>query len=257
MNCRTIRKGQIADAYREGRLSPEEAAAYERHYFGCPRCFQDLRFRDGLAAVLETEGGEIFAQERFEEERRAAAIETLAPPRWRPAWPRFGPVWAAGAVAAVAAVVAFLVWNHSVERSARIRALARAEPYPYVALVLRGDGREEFRRGMESYTGGNYREAAVWLARSAEAGQAHADTYFFLGVSHLLSGYPADAVRALERSVDLAPSNPVFRWYHAQALLRDGRVEGAEAELERLAEGGEYAERARELLREIAALSGK
>jgi len=45
----------IAEAYLQGALAREEAAAFEEHYLGCPRCSDRLQFtRQFVAAVQRT-----------------------------------------------------------------------------------------------------------------------------------------------------------------------------------------------------------
>lgn len=75
LDCARIRELGIADEYRAGRLSRDEAEAYEEHYFGCPGCFEDLQFGDHLTAYLRDEGKDVLPPEPVEqiEEARESA----------------------------------------------------------------------------------------------------------------------------------------------------------------------------------------
>lgn len=66
LDCARIRELGIADEYRAGRLSRDEAEAYEEHYFGCADCFEDLQFGDHLAAYLRDEGKDAVPPEPVE-----------------------------------------------------------------------------------------------------------------------------------------------------------------------------------------------
>jgi tetratricopeptide (TPR) repeat protein len=243
MDCRTIRERQVADEYRAGRLTPEEAEAYERHYFECDRCFEDLRLRDRLADALRAEGKGILAPDAGSREKREA--------RWRP--PR--PVWAGAFALAAAAVAVLIVVGRPGFDTARLRGLVTPEPYPYGEAALRaGPASEAFRQGMDLYASGRYPEAAERLAACMKADPANADAWFYRGVCLLLSRDAKRAAVDLAEAVRRAPSSDAYRWYLAQALLMQGRVGEAERELGRLASGGEMAARARALLERIASV---
>jgi len=255
MDCETIRKRHLADEYRAGRLTAEEAEAYECHFFACDRCFADLRFRDQVAGRLSEEGSSLFAAELDRERRRGAdersgwrgLLDQLRPRR---AWASTG-LRAAGATAAV--FIFLLAVDHIADRSPGVRDLVAPTAHPYVASELRGDaGSAEFRRGMEAYAAGRYEEAADWLRRSTEAGSANGEAPFYLGVSLLMLDDATGAQAALQEAVGRVPSSSLYRWYLAQALLEQGRAEAAKAELNRIVDsGGEHARKARDLLRRI------
>lgn len=256
MDCETIRKRHLADEYRAGRLTTEEAEDYERHFFACDRCFADLRFRDHIADRITEEGSSLFAAavggEKRQDERRPAGLRGLLDPaRLRTAWASFG---LRAGLAAVAVVVAVLAVDRLSDRSSAVRDLWTPTAHPYVASELRGgDGSAEFRRGMEAYVAGRYEEAADWLRRSAERAQGNGEIAFYLGVSLLMLEDAEGAEDALRTAVEHVPSSALYRWYLAQAELKRGRAGAAEAELKRIVESGaEYSYEAQILLRRIS-----
>lgn len=257
MDCETIRKRHLADEYRAGRLTAEEAEDYERHFFACDRCFADLRLRDHVAERLSEEGSSLFADEAGREKSRRGEREVSG---WRglldPAWLRSAGVslaLRAGAVAVVAVLAVFAIGRLS-DQSSEFRDLWTPTAHPYVASELRGDaGAVEFRSGMEAYVAGRYEEAVDRLRRSAETGSPNGEVSFYLGVSLLMLDDAEAAEAALQRAIEHMPSSALYRWYLAQAKLKQGRVKAAEAELGQIADGGgQYAYEARSLLQRIA-----
>jgi len=262
MDCDRIRREHIADEYRAGRLSPEDAEAYEVHYFACDRCFEDLQLRDRIARHLAAEGSVLFAPEIAAQEaerareagERRTVIRRRVPARGlRPWFAPLRPAWV-GAAAAVAAVAVVLLLVGTHDRAARWQGLLTPTAYPYSASELRGGpGLPEFDAGMTHYDQGRYHEAAELLQRSIAAGAGDADVRFYLGVSLLMTKDFRGAARALEQAVRLVPSSDPYRWYAAQAHLGCGRVEEAELELRQLASGnGRFSGAARNLLQSIS-----
>ncbi|MBM3285926.1 MAG: tetratricopeptide repeat protein [Candidatus Eisenbacteria bacterium] len=264
MDCESVRKGRLAERYREGHLSPEEAEEYERHYFSCDRCFQDLRLEDLVAERISAEGEALFAEEIVAESavgsRGAAPVSGTIPARRRPLidlrkwWSSLArPAWAGGLVAATAVAVIAIVSMMSMNRDAALKRCWTPSAHPYIASELRGaEEIDEFRQGMESYAAGRYKEAADRLSRSAEVDPRDADIHFYRGVALLMSGRPRAAREALQTASGLVPASELYRWYLAQAQLMSGEVAKAEESLRPLAAGDEYAVRARALLDRIA-----
>jgi TolA-binding protein len=139
-----------------------------------------------------------------------------------------------------------------------LEELARVDPPPYAPLVLRGAEPREgaFERAMERYARGDHAAAAAGLRKAVTEDPASSEARFYLGVSELLAGRPPQAVRELSRVA--AADDPEFaeaaRYYLAKAHLAQRDVEGARAELRRLAQGdGAHKERAERLLQALRA----
>ncbi len=247
MDCETIRNRHIADEYRAGRLSAEEAEAYEQHYFACDRCLEDLRFRDQVAGHLRADGAELFAEEIAATARGGKQAGSFG---WLPT---LRPAWAAALVAVAAVVLVVLVVQRNEHRS-RLKDLWTPVAHPYVASELRaGVETDAFARGMAHYQDGRYREAAELLEETALTALDDDQVHFYLGVSLLLADEPHGAVRALERAVARMPSSALYQWYLAQAELECGNADGAVEILQRVGSTGtEYAAPARRLSERIA-----
>ena len=260
MDCKTIRKRRMAEEYRSGRLSPEEAEAYERHYLSCDACFADLDFDRRATVRLRENGGEFFAAEIEAESRgrlREYAMGRKGPDPSGRRWIARRPVWAGGLAAAGALLVLGLLVNENAQRAQELKGLWTPRPHPYIPSELRGDaGWPEFQRGIEAYQAGRYSEAVEPLQRAARLAPQEGVVQFYLGVSLLMSNQPRDARRALEEAAQRMPSSRIVRWYLAQAELQTGRVRDAERLARDLAATpGAYMSEADSLLRRIASRS--
>ncbi|MGH7658286.1 MAG: zf-HC2 domain-containing protein, partial [Gemmatimonadales bacterium] len=53
MTCELVDQNELDRRYLEGRLSEEEAAAFEAHYFGCDRCWELVKGGAAVRAALD------------------------------------------------------------------------------------------------------------------------------------------------------------------------------------------------------------
>jgi len=56
--------GEIAEKYHLGHLSPEEAAALEEHFLGCPRCTAEMASAAAYIAAMRAATGRLSAKTR-------------------------------------------------------------------------------------------------------------------------------------------------------------------------------------------------
>jgi len=122
------------DEYLLGRLSAEDIAAFEEHYFNCPACFEELKIRAEVLSVIQTKGRDLFP---------AAAQPGRI--RIRPKNPVLKPVWwwtaAAGAAAVIVGILLLArppqtppVFTLSGDDTVRGQALGLISPRGDVAL---------------------------------------------------------------------------------------------------------------------------
>ena len=52
MDCDRAAREEVFESYLAGRLSEEDRAAFEEHYLGCARCFDELQTLQGIRDVL-------------------------------------------------------------------------------------------------------------------------------------------------------------------------------------------------------------
>ena len=52
MNCERVQRDDVIESYLLGRLSDEECALFEQHYFGCARCFDEVRVLKAIQREL-------------------------------------------------------------------------------------------------------------------------------------------------------------------------------------------------------------
>ncbi len=112
-----------------------------------------------------------------------------------------------------------------------------------LALVVRGASQESqaflaaFGPAITPYREGRYPEAAAALAGVTGAFPDVPEGWFYLGVSHLLSGDAAAAVAPLQRATTSSVVGGDASWLHAVALERAGRVDEATTALRALCAG--------------------
>ena len=271
MDCGRVAAEEILEKYLAGTLTGEDREAFEEHYFGCARCFDDLQ-------ILQSIKTELLAN---------PAAGTLARPvrRW---------TWAAPlALAAVAVLaIAATLWMRrppvsglheqtatapsptqrpqaqprrpqaSSEPVPSLDELARVEPPPFEALALRGSTDEataRFRTGMDRYRRADYRGALSDLRAAAALEPAAPSNSFFLGISHLMLGHDDQAIARLQATVALGDSAYFedAHWYLAKAYLRRRDLGAAETELKTVIQlHGSRADEALRLLANVTTLKG-
>src|SRR5262245_59755777 len=53
MDCQRIEDEDMIERYLTGRLPQPDSDAFEEHYLGCERCFEELQFRHAAAIELK------------------------------------------------------------------------------------------------------------------------------------------------------------------------------------------------------------
>lgn len=115
-------------------------------------------------------------------------------------------------------------------------ALAMVVPPPFVTLQTRGEdtgANAAFSAAMQKYTAKDYRGAIDGLKPIVDAQPDAAHAAFFLGVSYLAAGEPAEASAVLNRvaASNIAPYADEAHFYLAKAALRAHDLDRAEREL--------------------------
>src|SRR5262245_35007513 len=208
MNCARVAREEVLEGYLLGRLSEADRDAFEEHYFGCDRCFDDLRALQSIRSELQHGGAEVPSSGRY--------------PLFR---------WVPIGLAAAAVLAGVALWMRpmlsrpspeitnpsassqpqpeqprarppepNVQPGPSIEQLARIEPPRYEPSALRGpldEATQHFQRGMEHYRKADYAKAVDELraARKLDPDAAHVS--FFLGASQLMLGHDDAAVDAL------------------------------------------------------------
>jgi anti-sigma-K factor RskA len=115
----TLAEGELVDDYVAGRLSPDERAAFERHFLSTEERRAQLRFtravgRYASAAAASAKAGETDAEREAATTTSTTASTTTAGPtlgeRLRAFWGDRSAAWRAGFAFAAVATVAFAVW---------------------------------------------------------------------------------------------------------------------------------------------------
>jgi tetratricopeptide (TPR) repeat protein len=237
VDCERLLDEDVAVRYLSGKLTEEEQAAFEQHYFNCVVCFERLQVLEAAQAAARNVR-EIGARQGAAHRRRPAAV--------------FLPL--AAGVAFVAVAAGLLLREIGPGRLSpspapstspaagpsprapgrSIEELARFDPPRYTPILVRGDADAAFQQAMNQYARREYARALPDLRRAARLEAGRADILFYLGVSELLAGEVDAGVDDLRRSVDLGLpgySEPA-RFYLAMGYLRRGDTARARAELE-------------------------
>lgn len=269
LSCEVVVARTLAERYLTGELTEAEQVAYEAHYFGCPRCLDELRTLEAAREAL------VSAPVSPEIETRPTVTS------WRP-WLAL----AAGLVVAVSASLWLIrpvpeatlgnqgvVKAPSPEASAPslqapesaapasdpVAKLAMVKPPPYLPSRLRGvpnEAAESFARAMRLYAEGRYREAIPGLEQASRIDSAPASASFYLGTCYLLTGQPDRALGPLDRVIALGETPYLEEaWFlKAKALIAQRDFEGARAALVTVTRlQGDREQDARALLGELRA----
>jgi TolA-binding protein len=238
MACSRVAAEAVAERYLAGELTEDEQSAFERHYFECDRCFDEL----GTLRAVQTEL------------RSARALPADRAREWRMPW-----LALAASVMAVAG--AGLWWWASRptspessnaaatpvtiptstpappvapdrEKPNLLAELARFDPPPYRAPTLRtleDTARAQYREAMQHYLRREYAAAITLLRASTKADPAAADAAFFLGVSLLLADRTDQGVAELRRAIAMgdSPYLEESQYYLAKGLLKRGDTNAA------------------------------
>src|SRR5207244_1830986 len=74
LDCNSVEEQDLVSQYVGRKLSPEEAEAFEEHYFGCDRCWAEVQGATELRAALANEG-------RSQRERSVYPARVIPGPR--------------------------------------------------------------------------------------------------------------------------------------------------------------------------------
>jgi TolA-binding protein len=263
MNCTEVEEREILERYLLDRLTEPEREEFEKHYFECGTCFAQVQ--TGLA--LQTE---LRRQPAMPVRARGASL--LRTWVWAPAFAAIVILLTAGIwwysarnrqplqqVAApppkVSPNVPVKVQSPSTTPS--LEELARVEPPPYSAVVLRGaedESHEAFHKAMQYYVKEDYAHAIPGVRAAVEASPQTASFSFYLGACYLLTGQTDLAIISFRKTVSLGDSaySESAHFYLAKAYLGNKDVARAQDELQRTVQfHGSLEAPAAEILRQL------
>ena len=232
MTCEQVRRDSLAERYLLSELAETEAEEFEKHFFACRPCFEELKTLRALEQELRAQPAAPVVSRR---------LSWMA--GWRWAW-----------AAALVAVIAAFVWTTSTRRqpapvaqvpaprqaasvaSEALMELARIEPPHYEESLLRGVEPRAggfFRQAMTHYRKGDYAQAIAGLQKAASVAPKDPGSRFFLSICLLLTGQGEAGADSLQDTIALgdSPYLEEARFYLAKALLGQGKVEPARREL--------------------------
>jgi len=245
--CKKVDDEEIIERYLTGRLSLEEAEAFEQHLLECQRCFSELQWRHAAAIELESQTV-----------RPAVSSRPLRRYGWR-----FATAAAAGMLllAALFSYV-FLFRGVKPDSEAVIDQLASlGQPPLYLPSTIRGaksqPALELFAKGMREYANQKYQDAVPLLESAARLDPDHLPTAFYLGISYLILDQPDAGIPWLVKVVRADP-NPYAEeghWFLSKAYFKKGNLDEARRELEAVVKlEGSYAPPAQNALERMKAL---
>lgn len=124
MKCELSNREQLIEDYVTGALSQEEMDAFDEHCFNCDLCFQELRLKEEMAALIKAEGKAIFSDYLAKQKvTKVGFVQALIDrlPRLNFEWQIPQWVYAPVAVGAVA-VICFVIAKNTIlpERTGKI-----------------------------------------------------------------------------------------------------------------------------------------
>ncbi len=231
MTCADAKRRDLAELYQRGELSPQEAAAFEEHYWQCASCLEELEALQAARNVLS----------------RTAHGRTMIPP-WK---------WAAAAVlvASLGAGAFWTLWTGEEPKLAQTQvphqqpatnpyaALAQFEMPRYQPLRMRSSSTRQaaLESAMGPYLGGRPTHSIAGLSAVVKKHPDFALARFYLAACLLNAGDTTGASQEFRRLIALGDS----------VYLEDSLYLLAQSEL-LAAEPGE----ARRELERVAALRG-
>lgn len=264
MNCKEVDERDILEQYLLDRLTEPEREEFEKHYFECASCFSQLQTRLALQAELQH-------QPVMPAQARGASLRRMW--AWTPAFATFILLcgvsiwWYSAHNRQPSRQVASSPPKASPEVSVQsqpspaaapsLEELARVEPPPYSAIVLRGaedEGQEAFRNAMQFYVKGDYAHAIPGVRTAAKASPRTASFNFYLGACYLLTGQTDPAIVSFRKTVALG--DPAYsesaHFYLAKAYLRKREVARAKDELQKTVQfHGSLESETAEILRQL------
>jgi CHAT domain-containing protein len=210
LDCTRVEENDVVSRYVTRKLAPEEAEAFEEHYFGCDRCWSEVQRATELRAALGKSGAGVGETGRLV----------------RGPWRTWAPLAAAAGIA-LAVGLGIYVASHrgdAVESLARAASTAR-----YRTLEGRLAGRfgylpaEPVQRGAEGPSLSlDLRRAALDAQKKAEENKS-AETLRASALGHLLTGELDPAIAQLEEARKLDPGNVAIANDLAAASLTRAR----------------------------------
>ena len=268
VNCEQVIRDALAEPYLRGELNEADQEAFERHYFECARCFDELETYRALGQALK----EVDQLPLAEPAVRGASVHWM---------------WAAAAATVVMAIALSLWLPRTTPAPLEVPGtspsavatpppamrppapapnvpslteLAHVLPPTYTPATMRGasdDAARRFREAMQRYVTGDFAGAMAGLRVAARDHPDAPDIAFFLGVCSLLTGERAAAVGQLRRTIALgeSPYLEEAHFYLAKAHLRRGELQAASSELAKTVQlRGDREKEARELLQRVEVL---
>lgn len=280
MNCEQVRIQDLVEKYVAGQLPDPDMSAFEQHYFGCDECLSAVQVGQSVQTAVTP------AVDRPKVVQMP--LRSAARPRW------MYPVAAAAAIVVVSLVAWRGFTGRTVSRTEIGHAAepnpvttptpdpvkAAAEPQllasnvdlgavdrlGYRPSVLRGvqeESADRFQRAMQAYMKGDYRQTVSGLSAipvgvpgsgKPEDHVADAGVQLYLGVSQLMLGQNAEAIRSLHRSVGYGdtPYLENAEFYLAKGLVRQKQYADAADVLRRtVALKGDRQSEAQQLLMQL------
>jgi tetratricopeptide (TPR) repeat protein len=232
MVCRTVEEEDVIERYLAGRLSTNEAEAFEQHYLECQKCFADLQLQHATAIELTY--------------RPVHSLHLHRKP-WA-----LSLQWAAATVA-VLLLVAGVLYLRPHEKTqvpaqqiaaaqrpsaAVLEQLAAVDQIPsYIPGLIRGGETNpaliKFQEGMTLYSAGKYADALAPLKQAEGLDSLQSlPIPFYLGIAYLVSGDPQEAIAQFSKVPRENAYSEEAHWYLSKAYLKSRNFSSARTELQ-------------------------
>ena len=231
MDCRRVMLNGLAKKYVSGELDEPMREAFERHYFECDRCFDDVRTHQSEDAQVWRWGWLVAAAAVILLVAGMTAWNQVRRPSAEPATRVVDPAPTVAPSASAATPQ-----TPSPEPVPVMSDLARFDPPGYIAPTLRSStdpARQQFRDAMAVYQSSQYRPALAGFKAAVDLDASAPDSNFFLGICYLLVGETDAGIHSLRNTIALgdSPFLEEAHFYLAKGLLRQNELTAAQQQL--------------------------
>jgi TolA-binding protein len=241
MDCREVIDENVTERHVRGELNAQEQEAFERHFFTCARCFEELRTFEALQAELKTMAAAAGRPSGAPAATLAAGLSlaaTVVVIVGAGLWLR-QPTRATKQQPAPAATSSKAADSPASAPEVSLTELARFDPPRYKAPVLRtpeDEARPLFNDAMNHYGKKEYSHAIDGLRAATSRDPQATDARFFLGVCLLLQNKTDEGIAELKGTIAIGDSayREDAQYYLAKGLLQRGDPQAARATLRAL-----------------------
>ena len=237
----------LIEKYYSGEMSSEEQRMFEERL----DTDEELRHKAEAHRLLAETLKEIEYREAFRTFKTLAESLDRKKQKGASALRRMRTVWYAAAAVFVLAVGAYAYLQFTAEE----RLFSRYFTVYENVGQFRDEQKpvpENYRKGMEYYDGGDYKQAFVWLQKADRESTDLLEIPFYAGMAALASGRAEEASAYFQKAATEGRFAEPAEWYLALSYVKQGKTEAAKKTLQNIERSSSsYREKAKMLREEL------